>query len=101
MALKVSLHRRAKSDLRSIRDYLLQHATRGSADRVREHLLERVRQLSLLPHIGRATSNPKIRVFSATRYPYVIYYTVKQNEVVILHFRHTSRSAPDNLPPLA
>jgi toxin ParE1/3/4 len=99
MALKVSIQRRARSDLRSIRDYLLQHATEVSADRVREHLLERVRQLSLLPNIGRATSNPKIRVLSATRYPYVIYYTVKQDEVVILHFRHTSRNAPDNLTP--
>ena len=61
--------------------------------------MQRVGQLSLLPYIGRATSNPKIRVLSATVYPYVIYYTVKPHEVVILHVRHTSRGAPDILKP--
>jgi toxin ParE1/3/4 len=97
MALKVRLHRRARLDLRSIRDHVLQQASQHSADRVRRHLAERMRQLSRLPHSGRATSDPKVRVLSATRYPYVIYYTVKSDEVVILHIRHTARRLPDDL----
>jgi plasmid stabilization system protein ParE len=61
--------------------------------------MQRIAQLSLLPHTGRATNDPKVRILSATRYPYVIYFTVKPNEIVVLHIRHTSRRAPDDLAP--
>jgi plasmid stabilization system protein ParE len=97
MALKVRLHRRARSDLRSIRDYVIRQAGSISADRVRSHLAKRMMQLSRLPFSGRPTSDPKVRLLSATRYPYAIYYTVKRSEVVVLHIRHTARRPPDDL----
>jgi plasmid stabilization system protein ParE len=99
MGLKVSLHRRARADLRSIRDYLIKHADIRSAERVRAHLTQRIAQLSQLPHTGTATSEPKIRVLAPTRYPYRIYYTVQGNGVVVLHIRHSARQAPDDLAP--
>ena len=93
MGLKVRLHRRARSDLRSIRDHLL-HARR-SAERVRAHLMQKIARLVMSPIIGTATSNPKIRILPPTRYSYRIYYTVTDVAVVILHIRHSARHDPD------
>ena len=98
MDLKVRLHRRARADLRSIRDYLIEHAGKRSADKMRSHLLQRIAQLSRLPLSGTATSEPGVRIFAPTRYPYRVYYVVKRSQIVILHIRHTSRQAPDDLP---
>ena len=95
MGLKVRLHRRARSDLRSIRDHLLQHASPRSAERVRAHLMQKIARLVMSPIIGTATSNPKIRILPPTRYSYRIYYTVTDVAVVILHIRHSARHDPD------
>lgn len=97
MGLKVSLHRRARADLKSIRDYITQHTGARSAERVRVHLMQRIGQLSNAPHIGVASPNPALRILQPTRYPYRIYYTVQGDEIVILHIRHTARRMPDDL----
>ena len=97
MGLRVSLHARARTDLRAIHDYLLLHANPHSAERVRAHLLQRMEQLSDLPLIGQATNRAGVRVLKATRYPYRVYYSVRANEVVILHVRHTARQTPDDV----
>ena len=95
MGLKVRLHQKARADLESIRDYLLQHADRSAAERVRVHLRQKIQRLADHPNIGTATSNPDIRIVPPTKYPYRIYYTVAGPVVVILHIRHTNRREPD------
>ena len=50
--------------------------------------------------MGIVTSNPDVRVLPATRYPYRIYYSIQNNEIFILHIRHTARRAPDDLRTL-
>ena len=88
---------RALQDLRDIRSYIAVHASAAAADRVRQHLRSRIFRLLTNPHIGAATTNPEVRILPPTRYPYRIYYTVQRDDVVILHIRHTARSAPDDL----
>lgn len=88
---------RAIQDLREIRDYIAAHGSASSADRVRRHLRKRVERLRTNPFLGVATSAREIRVLAPTHYPYRIYYTVKPNEVVVLHIRHTARQAPTDL----
>jgi plasmid stabilization system protein ParE len=61
-------------------------------------LAARIERLRSHPLIGIATDNPDIRVLPPTRYPYRIYYTVRGDEVVILHIRDTARRAPADLP---
>lgn len=97
MGLKVRLHLRAEADPLSIHDYLVQHASSRSAERVRTHLLQRIKRLSRLPYMGMGTGEPEIRILAPTRYPYRAYYAIQGNEVVILHIRHTSRHPPDDL----
>src|SRR6516165_7471784 len=88
---------RALQDIRDIRSYIAAHGSRSAADRVRQHLRTRVHRLLANPFIGVATTNPQIRILPPTRYPYRIYYTVHGNDVVVVHIRHTARSAPDDL----
>lgn len=95
MALKVRLDAQAKRDLLHIRSYLIEHAGRAAAERVREHLRQRINRLRDLPLMGVVTSEPAIRVLPPTRYPYRIYYTLTADAVVILHIRHTARRDPD------
>ncbi len=95
MALKVRLQRRARTDLASIRAYLLQEAGEQAANRVRQLLLQRILRLSDRPLLGTMTSNPRIRVLAPTKYPYRIYYSVTASTVVILHIRHTARRPLD------
>ena len=70
MVVKVRLHPRARRDLIEIRDYLIDRAGPASAERVRQHLRERIARLGKEPQIGVASSEPGIRVLSPTRYPY-------------------------------
>jgi toxin ParE1/3/4 len=88
---------RALHDLRDIRSYIAAHGASSAADRVRQHLRDRASRLRTNPLIGVVSSNPEIRVLPPTLYPYRIYYTIQGDDVVILHIRHTARSAPDDL----
>jgi toxin ParE1/3/4 len=58
---------------------------------------KRVRLLPANPKMGVASSNREIRILAPTRYPYRIYYTVQNDDIVILHIRHTARQSPDDL----
>jgi plasmid stabilization system protein ParE len=72
--------RRAIQDLREIGGYIAAHGSPAAA------------------YLGIGSVHPHIRILNPIRYPYRIYYTVQGNEVVILHIRHTSHQAPDDLP---
>ncbi len=37
------------------------------------------------------TQRPGVRVMPLGRYPYLIFYTVLENELFVLHVRHASR----------
>ena len=95
--MKVSLHRRARSDLEAIRSYLLKHADVQAAERVKEHLRTKISRLANRPFIGTATDDPDIRILPPTRYPYRIYYTVTANAVIVLNIRHSSQRAPTDV----
>ena len=42
---------------------------------------------------------PNVRVMPVVRYPYLVFYTVSPDELVVLHIRHGARSpvTPDDL----
>jgi toxin ParE1/3/4 len=50
-----------------------------------------VAQLADHPYSGYQTDDPDIRVKFVIRYPYRIFYNVREDVVEILHIRHTSR----------
>lgn len=58
----------------------------------------RVKDISALladyPFLGRDADEPGVRIASLVRYPFLIFYTISTDEVVILHIRHAARLWP-------
>jgi toxin ParE1/3/4 len=94
MGLTIRFDARALADLAEIRDYLGERSPSG-AERVRLHLVETIDRLSDFPFLGRATDEPGVRVLVLTRYPYLVFYAVLADDVVILHVRHGAREPID------
>jgi toxin ParE1/3/4 len=57
-------------------------------------LKERIERLGRFPIAGRKQRGPGVRASVDSRYPYLIFYMIVDNEVVILHVRHGARQRP-------
>lgn len=90
MDLIVRLTPRAVGDLEDIRDYLSQRSMGGAED-VRQQIDAVLQRLKHLPMLGITTSEASIRVVQLVRYPYRIFYVVRQDAIDVVHIRHTSR----------
>jgi toxin ParE1/3/4 len=82
----------AFSDRERIIEYLKERSISG-AQNVVTSIREAVAQLGKQPHSGYRTDRPDVRVLFVVRYPYKIFYRVRDDVVEILHIRHTSRRA--------
>ena len=82
----------AFSDRERILGYLRERSP-GGARNVAASIREAVAQLADQPHGGYRTDNPEVRVTFVVRYPYKIFYRMRDDAVEILHIRHTSRRA--------
>jgi toxin ParE1/3/4 len=92
--MKLRYTRRARDDLQAIYDYLDQVSPFG-AKSVKQTLERRIRLLGDIPFMAPATDEPGVFELSIVRYPYKVYYRVENDEVRIVHIRHTSRQPPD------
>ena len=61
------------------------------ASKVGARLREAFDLLKLHPHAGRLTDRGSVRRFVAAPYPYMIFYRVDPDAVVVLGVRHASR----------
>jgi addiction module RelE/StbE family toxin len=98
--MKVRYSRRAVADLAAIGDYVRPRNPRA-AEAVEKRIRALIDQLEWFPFLGRATDDPAIRVLPVVRYPYLVFYEVSGEEVIIHHIRHGRRRplAPGaNLP---
>jgi toxin ParE1/3/4 len=94
MGLTIRFDPRSLADLATIRDYLIERSPSG-AERVRVHLVETIERLADFPFLGRQTDELNVRVLVLTRYPYLVFYAVVGDDVVILHVRHGAREPFD------
>ncbi len=88
--MRVRYTLRARTDL----DTIYTHTVRESPDgglRVKASIQKTVRNLGRLPHVGRETNKRDVRIIGVTRYPYLVFYCIKEDEVHVVHIRHTSR----------
>jgi toxin ParE1/3/4 len=67
------------------------------ARRVQARIQAVIDLLLLHPYIGRRTTDPTIRRIIATPYPYLIFYEVTADEVIIHALGHASRD-PSTMP---
>jgi plasmid stabilization system protein ParE len=85
---------RAMRDLQSISAHLVERNPTGAASVVGA-IKSSIETLSFFPQIGRVVDNAGHRRLPVLRYPYLIYYRVAEDELLILHIRHTSRRPID------
>lgn len=91
--MKVRYTAEAQADLDAIYSYITEHNP-TAAHQLKARLKMRAERLGMFPHIGHEADQPGLRVLIDGRHPYLIFYTIAQGEVVILHVRHASRQRP-------
>jgi toxin ParE1/3/4 len=91
--MKARYSKRAIHDLISAADYMRDRNPRALLA-IEQRNRSAIRQLELFPFIGRTTDDPEIRVLPIVHYPYLVFYEVLQDEIIIHHIRHGRRAAP-------
>jgi toxin ParE1/3/4 len=94
--MKVRYSKRAVDDLIAVADYVrptdLSIYNPSAAEAVEKRIRGSIARLSIFPFIGRATDDSVIRVLPITRYPYLVFYEVLGEEIVIHHIRDGRRA---------
>ena len=80
-------------EINEIFAYISEH-TASAAKRVVARIERTIRNIGDFPEMAQETREPGVRRIPSGRYPYLVYYTVEADEVVILHVRHGARQWP-------
>lgn len=93
--MKVRFTKPALAELDSIFAYIHQHNP-IAAGQVVTRVREITSQLGRFPNMGQRKYKPGVRMITVRRYPYLIFYTVdnENDEVLILSVRHAARRPP-------
>jgi len=97
--VRVRYSPRAAVDLAVIADYLTERSPQG-AQAVERAIRTTIALIADFPGCGRALAQRRtVRVIPVTRYPFLIFYTVTEESVIVLHIRHAARRPvdPDDL----
>jgi toxin ParE1/3/4 len=88
--MRVRFSSPARDELGAIYSYIAEHNP-TAAQRVKARIREAAEQLSNAPYMGRKTDRAEVRVRIVNPYPYLIFYTIRDQEVLVLHIRHAAR----------
>ena len=80
----------AQEDLRAIKKYICCDNF-SAAQEVVKHIFECIEKLKDTPSIGRAGRVLRTRELVISKYPYIVPYQVRDNNVYVLRVLHTSR----------
>ncbi|MBR1122639.1 type II toxin-antitoxin system RelE/ParE family toxin [Bradyrhizobium lablabi] len=86
----------ALADLNSLLDYIAAASPQG-AQRVQRRIQHVAGLLLSHPYIGARTDDPTIRRLTTAPYPFLIFYEVAEDEIVIHAIRHAARD-PGEMP---
>ena len=88
--MKLSYTPKALDELDEVLTYIVEQSP-GGARRVQRRLQTVIDLLVDHPYAGQSTSEPRLRRIVAAPYPYLVYYEVKADEVIIIGVRHAAR----------
>lgn len=90
--MKIRYTPRAVNDIIAIADYLSERSPAG-ARAVEAAIRRTVELLGEFSGSGRVlTQRPHVRVMPVARYPYLVFYKVSDDVLLILHVRHGARA---------
>ena len=90
--MKLVYSRRALADLDQIKDYYAANASPAIAEAIGRRLENVVDRICRVPEAApRVSQRSQVRVVAVVRYPFRIFYRLRDDAVDVLHIRHTSR----------
>lgn len=90
--MKLVYSRRALADLDEIATYYSASASPTIAQSIERRLDDVIDRICRVPEAApRVSQRSQVRVVAVVRYPFRIFYRVRDDTVDILHIRHTSR----------
>jgi toxin ParE1/3/4 len=84
----------ALNSLERARAYIAQDNP-AAAERVREQILNAVRDLADMPNMGRPGRVEDTRELVVAGTPYIVAYTVLDNQIAIIAVQHSAQKWPD------
>lgn len=94
--MKIRFTRPALHDLDGILEHIAARSPLG-AGRVHARIKDVLELLTQHPRIGVQTADPTIRRINAAPYPYLIFYEIGSDDVIIHAVRHSARD-PRSMP---
>jgi toxin ParE1/3/4 len=90
--MKLVYSRRSIADLHGIATYYAINASPAIAEAIEHRLTSVIDRICQAPEAApRVSQRSQIRVVAVVRYPFRIFYRMRNDTVDILHIRHTSR----------
>lgn len=86
----------ALAELEAILDYVASHSPQGAA-RIHARIDAAINLLCTHPRIGAQTDDPVIRRINTSPYPYLVFYEISGDEIIIHAVRHGARD-PATMP---
>jgi plasmid stabilization system protein ParE len=93
-SIKLTWSPRARGDIDAIHEWVARQ-NKKAATRVVAEIRKTATLIGQYPGIGRPTNRPRLRALPVVRFPYLVYFTLADREVVILHVRHAARAEPN------
>ncbi|MGF9691554.1 type II toxin-antitoxin system RelE/ParE family toxin [Rhizobium sp. 0TCS1.26] len=88
--MKLRITRRALRQIEHALEFIRSISPTGAAS-VAARLDEIIEVLKQQPQIGRRTNRAGVRRVVLLPYPYILFYRVGQDEIIVLRFLHASR----------
>lgn len=94
--MKIRYTRPALADLDSILTYISATSPKGAA-RVQKRIQDVISLLLTHREIGLRTDDPDVRTLTTTPYPFLVFYEIGSQEIIIHAIRHGARD-PGEMP---
>jgi plasmid stabilization system protein ParE len=94
--LRIRYTRQALDDLISVLESVAVYSPQG-AKRIQSRIRTLIDLLRQYPFLGSRTNDPEIRRLTTNPYPYLVFYQVTRDTVIIHAVRHGAQN-PTNMP---
>jgi len=93
--MKLVYSQRAVADLNEIAEYYATRASPTISQSIQHRFVDTIDRICRAPESApRIAQRSDVRAVTVVRYPFRIFYRVRDDTVDILHIRHTSRRPP-------